>query len=427
MTPPCTRVEETVLDLIKVARTPDEAYDWICRALGQRRTTAERIRAALQARERFPLRTEIETALNDAGEGMLSWLERRYVRGVERSHGLPTASRQARVRHEGSNRYLDNLYEAYRLCVELDGAVAHPAESRWADNRRDRANLAAAQTATMRVGFLDLVDQAHQCQTAAEIAAVLSGRGPGVGHPCRGAGRAWSACRRSGSSGTGLARMGSYNLVMADDASAQVREDQRATHEDRDRVVEVLRLAAGDGRLTVEELAERVGAALTARTYGELTALVSDLPAARDTPAGPPGAPGPKDLVRIECHHSGARRDGQWLVPRRMQIQVTIGNVLLDFTQAILSWPALQIDVQIHSGTLTLVTRPGIMVDTDDLEILQASTVKVLAPWDPDVPVRFRIDVAGTLDVSSITARPPRRTLSQRLRRRPLLQARSTI
>jgi len=35
-----------------------------------------------------------------------------------------------------------------------------------------------------------------------------------------------------------------------------------------------------------------------------------------------------------------------------MQIQVTIGNVLLDFTQAILSWPALQIDIQIHSGTV---------------------------------------------------------------------------
>ncbi len=229
----------------------------------------------------------------------------------------------------------------------------------------------------------------------------------------------------------GAGRVGSYNVVMAGDASAQAREDQRATHEDRDRVVEVLRLAAGDGRLTVEELDERVGAALTARTYGELTALVSDLPAARDAPTGPPGAPGapgPKDLVRIECHHSGARRDGQWLVPRRMQIQVTIGNVLLDFTQAILSWPALQIDAQIHSGTLTLVTRPGIMVDTDDLEILQASTVKVLAPWDPDVPVRFRIDVAGTLDDSSITARPPRRTLSQQLlRRRPLLNPRSTI
>jgi Domain of unknown function (DUF1707) len=217
---------------------------------------------------------------------------------------------------------------------------------------------------------------------------------------------------------------------MADDASAQARgaemvprEDQRATHEDRDRVVDVLKLAAGDGRLTLEELDERVGAALTARTYGELTALVSDLPTARDIPAGPPGAPGPKDLVRIECRHSMARRDGQWLVPRRIQLQITYGRVTLDFTQAILSWPALQIDVQAHNGSVTLVTRPGIMVGTDDLEI-RHSTVKVLAPWDPDVPVRFRIDVAGTVDVCPIEAHPPRRTLRQRLlRQQPQLQA----
>jgi hypothetical protein len=184
MMPPCTRVEDTVLDLIKIARTPDEAYEWVCKALGQRRTTAERLRAALRTRERFPMRSEVETALDDAGEGMLSWLERRYVRGVERPHGLPVAKRQARVRHGTRNKYLDNLYDAYRLCVELDGAVAHPAEKRWADNRRDRANLALAQTATMRVGFLDLVDQAHQCRTAAEIAKVLSGRGPAIGRPC---------------------------------------------------------------------------------------------------------------------------------------------------------------------------------------------------------------------------------------------------
>ena len=200
------------------------------------------------------------------------------------------------------------------------------------------------------------------------------------------------------------------------------REDQRASHEDRDRAVDLLRLAAGDGRLTLEEFDERVGAALTARTYGELTALVSDLPAAQDTPTSPPSAPEPKDLVRIECHHSGARRDGQWLVPRRMQVRVTSGTVRLDFTQAILSWPSLQIDVQAHSGNLILVTRPGILVDTDDLEI-RGSTVKAAAPWDPDVPVRFRIDVAGTAYVSSIKASPPRRTLWQRLRRRPLPEA----
>ena len=219
---------------------------------------------------------------------------------------------------------------------------------------------------------------------------------------------------------------------MADDASGQAREaekvpreDQRPTHEDRDRVIDVLRLAAGDGRLTLEELDERVGAALTARTYGELTALVSDLPAAPDTPAGPPGTPEPKDLV-IECHHSGAQRNGQWLVPRRIQLRVATGNMTLDFTQAILSWPLLQIDVEAHGGAfggnVYLVTRPGILVDTDDLEI-RHSTVKVIAPWDPDVPVRFRIDMVGTVDGCNIEAGPPRRTLGQRLQRRqPLLE-----
>jgi hypothetical protein len=58
-------------------------------------------------------------------------------------------------------------------------------------------------------------------------------------------------------------------------------------------VVEVLRVSAGDGRLTAEELDERVEAALTARTYNELAALVADLPnapgAAVSMPAARPG------------------------------------------------------------------------------------------------------------------------------------------
>jgi hypothetical protein len=53
----------------------------------------------------------------------------------------------------------------------------------------------------------------------------------------------------------------------------------RASHQDRDRVVEILRVAAGDGRLTAEELDERLEAALTARTVGELAVLTTDLPA----------------------------------------------------------------------------------------------------------------------------------------------------
>src|SRR5215472_18755961 len=60
----------------------------------------------------------------------------------------------------------------------------------------------------------------------------------------------------------------------------------RASHRDRDRVVEILRVAAGDGRLTSEELDERLEAALTARTYAELAVLTTDLPAAGSAGAG---------------------------------------------------------------------------------------------------------------------------------------------
>src|SRR5579859_1151343 len=98
MLPPCTRVEDTVLDLIEIAPTFDDAYAWICRAIGRRRTTADRIAQAMAARKKMRWRREISLALGDAEGGALSVLEYRYVHRVERPHRLPTARRQARTR-----------------------------------------------------------------------------------------------------------------------------------------------------------------------------------------------------------------------------------------------------------------------------------------------------------------------------------------
>lgn len=184
MSPPCTRVEETVLDLIQAAATFEEAYAWICDAIGRRRTTAARIRIALDARPKFRWRRDIELALGNAGEGALSHLELRYVQGVERPHGLPAARRQARISSRGASRYLDNLYEDYRICVEIDGTAAHPAAEQWRDKRRDRSVLVDNHIVTIRIGFLDLRDQERRCATAADVAQLLSHRGPAVGHPC---------------------------------------------------------------------------------------------------------------------------------------------------------------------------------------------------------------------------------------------------
>jgi hypothetical protein len=191
----------------------------------------------------------------------------------------------------------------------------------------------------------------------------------------------------------------------------------RASHEDRDRIVELLRMAAGDGRLTAEELDQRLEVALTARTYGELTALTKDLP------AGPGLATTgePKDLIRIDTHSSSARRDGRWVVPKRMEIRATSGSVRLDFTEAVITQPVLQIDAEVTSGSLTLITKPGIVVDTDDVSI-RSGRVKVSPPEGPGVPALLTIHVSGKVGSGTITARPPRpprRTFWQCLLRRP--------
>jgi hypothetical protein len=182
MLPPCTRVEDTVLDLIQVAPTFDDAYAWICRAIGRRRTTTDRIQLAMTARKRMRWRQEIALALGDAADGALSVLEYRYVHRVERPHRLPAARRQARVRHSTGNRYLDNIYDEYGACVELDGTAAHPADEQWRDKRRDNVNTISGLV-TLRLGLLDLGDR--RCETAMGVATVLRRHGwTGSPHPC---------------------------------------------------------------------------------------------------------------------------------------------------------------------------------------------------------------------------------------------------
>jgi hypothetical protein len=184
LTPPRTRIEETVLDLVGCARDFDEAYAWICRAIGRRLTTADRILGASKARPRIRWRQDIELALGYAKGGALSGLELRYLRGVEGPHGLPAAQRQVRIRQATGNRYLDNLYEEYRACVEIDGTAAHPEDEQWQDKNRDRWNSVHARIETIRIGLPDLLNQQRECETAADVARWLTSRGPATGHPC---------------------------------------------------------------------------------------------------------------------------------------------------------------------------------------------------------------------------------------------------
>ena len=192
----------------------------------------------------------------------------------------------------------------------------------------------------------------------------------------------------------------------------------RASHDDRDRVVEVLRVSAGDGRLTAEELDQRLELALTARTYGELAELVSDLPASGSVASAPATAPKPKEVARIDCQSGHVRRVDRWVVPQRMEVKVTSGHVMLDFTQAVISQPTLQLDIDVRSGHVLLRTKPGIVVDADDVAI-RSGHVRVRAPWGPDVPVLLRIEVTGKVGSGHFLAGPRPRTFWQWLTRQP--------
>lgn len=195
------------------------------------------------------------------------------------------------------------------------------------------------------------------------------------------------------------------------------RSELRASHDDRDRVVELLRVSAGDGRLTAEELDERLELAMTARTYGELARLVADLPA-QGSAVTPAPVPQAKDVMRIDTRSGHVRRVDRWVVPQRMEVRVTSGHVLLDLTQAVITQPTLKLDLEVRSGHVRLLTRPGIMVDTDDVAI-RSGHVRVKAPWGSDVPVQLRVEVTGKVGSGHFVARPRYRTFWQWLTRQP--------
>ncbi|MEV4252937.1 DUF1707 domain-containing protein [Spirillospora sp. NPDC049652] len=208
---------------------------------------------------------------------------------------------------------------------------------------------------------------------------------------------------------------------MTEENLPERRTELRVSHEDRDRIAEQLRVAAGDGRLTLEELDERLDKALSARTESDLAVLVTDLPAPRRD--GRPSAPAAqaKDLVRIEVGSSALAREGEWVVPRAMDVAVGSGSVKLDLTSAVVSHGTLRIDAEVRSGSLTIVTRPGIVVDADEVKV-KSGSVKVRAPRTASgtAPETFlRVEVVGAVRSGSIVARPPRRGFFGWLFRRP--------
>jgi hypothetical protein len=190
----------------------------------------------------------------------------------------------------------------------------------------------------------------------------------------------------------------------------------RASDADRDRVIELLRAAVADGRLDSAEFDERLDAALAARTIDALAPLTADLIAApgshgalafplTGTPAGPAA-----DLVTISEKHGSVRRDGRWVLPRRLALRTFWCDVLLDLTSAVRSGPELIIEMRVRGGDVELVLAPGMVVDANELAV-RYTKLEISRDAGDDTPETLHVRLAGRMKHGRISTRwlAPRR------------------
>jgi len=178
----------------------------------------------------------------------------------------------------------------------------------------------------------------------------------------------------------------------------------RVSDADRDRVADVLRDAVGQGRISLDELDERLGQTYSARTYADLEAVTCDLPAsgavtlpttsaATSTGGYPPdrlgGSPGAKFSIAIM---SGARRRGPWVVPTTYVALAIMGGVQLDLRYARFSAPEVTIQAYALMGGVEIIVPEDIEVDVAGIGFMAGFDHHASGPGVPGAP---RLKVIG--------------------------------
>jgi hypothetical protein len=169
--------------------------------------------------------------------------------------------------------------------------------------------------------------------------------------------------------------------------------------------------AVSDGRLSHEEHSERVSAALSARTLGELAALTGDLAAPEHQPVQLDGG------RPVAALFSGAQRRGRWVVPPEVTCVAAFGEIVLDLTEAILTDRHVVITVYGLLGRVRIVVPAGVEVVMNGTDLLgrQRGGTSRRVPVSSDIPV---VEVRGYLALTEVLARTPPRPRRWSLKRR---------
>ena len=130
--------------------------------------------------------------------------------------------------------------------------------------------------------------------------------------------------------------------------------DVRASDSERDATVERLREAAAEGRLTLEELTDRIEAASNAVTRSELVPLTTDLPVAVGRSRSEPS-----DVRKV----GDIKRKGVWLVPAQCRVRSCFGSVSVDLCEATVTAQELRIDARTPFRNMVLLVPEGVDVD----------------------------------------------------------------
>lgn len=134
-TPPRMRTPVAVVHAALWAATDREATLVVLASLQQRLTTVAEVSDALQAVRRDRRRSLLWSVLDEAAGGVHALSELDFAR-LCREAGLPEPSRQVLKRTPTRRRYLDVLWEAYRVAVEIDGRGHLNAATWWDDTAR---------------------------------------------------------------------------------------------------------------------------------------------------------------------------------------------------------------------------------------------------------------------------------------------------
>jgi hypothetical protein len=181
----------------------------------------------------------------------------------------------------------------------------------------------------------------------------------------------------------------------------------RASDAERERAVELLRAHAGEGRLTLEELAQRIEKAYACRTREELDMVTADLPT--KTAAAP--TPKPKPLRRARrltgVLFGAVERKGRWRVARRSIVVVGFGDADIDLRDAQIDGNEASITAFIAFGNADFYVPEGVDVDHGGLAIFgnRSDNGRDVAP-SPDAPfLRIRVyTMFGNSDLWRIPA-----------------------